>query len=66
MASNVSVQLNGKVFCGTYSVAHHFITVSCGALHKTAVLWDMQPKPIARMLLWQIAREQRALPRPAP
>lgn len=65
MASSVTVQLNGKMFAGTYTVAQHVITVSCGTAHKTAVLWGMQPRPIARMLFWQIAREWQAHDEPA-
>lgn len=64
MSTSVALRLHGKLFLGTYTVAQHFITVSCGSVRKTAVLWDMRPKPMARMLLWQIAREQRGQPSP--
>ena len=60
MSSNVTVQFRGMVFSGTYTVAQQFITVSCGRQQKTAVLCGMQPKPVARMLLWHLAREQHA------
>jgi hypothetical protein len=60
MSGNVTVHFRGMVFSGTYTIAQQFITVSCGKQQKTAVLCGMQPTPIARMLLWHIAREHHA------
>ena len=62
MSSQVTVQLRGRVYSGHYKVAEHFITVWCGARSKTTPRRGMRPKPIARMLLRQMAREQQPDP----
>ena len=57
---SVTIEVNGKLFSGTYVVAKEFLSVSSGSVSKTTIYHGVRTNRIAQMLLRQIVLKQRA------
>lgn len=51
----ITVEVGGKLFSGTYSVAKEFLRVSLGGTSRTTIYHGVTPRRVAKMLLRQIA-----------
>jgi hypothetical protein len=54
----ITVEVGGRLFSGTYSVAKEFLRVSFGNASRTTIYHGVTPKRVAKMLLRQIALRQ--------
>lgn len=57
--ASVTIEVGGKLYSGTYSVAKHFLSVSSGLASKTTIFGTIRPERLARMLLRQIVLKQK-------
>jgi len=57
---SVTIEVDGKLFSGTYVIAKEFLSVSSGAMSKTTIYHGVRTNRIAQMLLRQIVLKQRA------
>jgi hypothetical protein len=51
----VTIEVGGRLFSGTYSVAKEFLSVSLGSSCRTTIYHGVTPCRIAKMLLRQLA-----------
>jgi hypothetical protein len=54
----ITIEVGGKLFSGTYSVAKEFLSVSSGTISRTTIYHGVTPQRVAKMLLRQIALKQ--------
>jgi hypothetical protein len=52
----VTVEVRGKIFSGTYSVAKEFLSVSFGRASRTTIYHGVTPCRIAKMLFCASSR----------
>jgi hypothetical protein len=56
----VTIEVRGRIFSGTYSVAKEFLSVSFGNASRTTIYHGVTPARIAKMLLRQLALRHAA------
>ena len=56
---SVTIEVNGKLFSGTYVVAKEFLRVSSGSMSKTTVYHGVRANRIAQILLREMVLNQQ-------